>query len=703
MGLGMSFVWRQSWYRSAAAVFLSASLSLGLVGCGSGGDLGPDPGIAPAIASQPASITADDGATASFNVTASGENLSYQWQRNGTNIPGATLAVYTTPTLALADSGAVYTVVITNTAGTATSNPATLTVVQAPARIATQPADTSVLDGSSATFSVALGAGTPPITYQWRRNGSPIAGATAASYTTPANTMSDTNTLYSVVVTAAGGTATSRDARLTVTARPPTMTTQPTNASSQYLTGAVFTAQASGTAPLTYQWLRNGIALSGETGTTLSLPSVNYGDDGARYAVVVTNAGGDITSQSGVLTVTPPPGTVQNVSSCITIGAPGAYRLTADIPPITVAGATCITINASNVQLDCNAHSLGATATNSSAISLGQVQNVSIKGCTIQTSRLFFDRVTNVTLHDNTFTAGSGLTAIEANQAVLLAVDNNTLTQGYFRQLYGRNVTVSNNRMTATAGASSLAGLVWSLFGTGTRVLSNTFDGRWNSDRGNLTQNGAHSGIVIQDESDVVLEGNSMTDIFASGIEFLGTLSGMTARDNRITNAGQFGFYGSTFFSMSSSRFVGNTIDRSAIAFQFNRRGGLRPVGYADPPDTSLPSADTAVVFRDITIERNTHSRALSADGTNVPPSVVVLPITVRMDYDSPAAPPLSEPTAGAFQLGNVRFANNTFDFTAGAPMEFGQGAFTPGLIVDGGGNRCPRSSQPGFPIACAN
>jgi hypothetical protein len=703
----MGFVWQQSWSwcgswcgswcRSAAAVFVSALLTFALAGCGSGGDLGPDPGVAPAITTQPASTTAADGATASFSVTAIGEGLSFQWQRNGTNLPGATLAIYTTPTLTLADSGAVYTVVITNTAGSATSNPATLTVVQAAARITTQPADTSVLDGSSATFSVTAGAGTPPITYQWRRNGTPISGATAASYTTPANAMSDTNTLFSVVVTAAGGSATSRDARLTVTARPPSMTTQPANASSQFQTGAVFTAQASGTAPLAYQWLRNGVALSGETGTTLSLPSVNYGDDGARYAVSVTNAGGEITSQSAVLTVTPPPGTVQDFASCITIGAPGAYRLTADIPPITVAGASCITINASNVQLDCANHSLGATATNSSAISLGQVQNVSIKGCTILTSRLFFDRVTNVSVHDNVFPAGGDLTSIDVNRAVLLAFDTNTIAQGYVRQVYGRNVTVSNNRITAKGGTSSLEAVVSSSFGTGTRVLSNTLDGRWNSDRGNLTQNGAHSGIDIKDESDVVLEGNAMQDIFACGIEFLGTIGALTARDNRIVNAGQCGFIGSYWFSMSSSRFVGNTIDRSAVAFYFDRQGGLRP--FPDP-DHTLP-ADTAVVFRDVVIERNTQTRALASDGSAVPPTIVLLPITQRMGYSGATAPD-TEPAPGAFQLGNIRFANNAFDRTA-APMELGQGSFTPGLIVDGGGNVCPRSVVPGFPIACGN
>jgi len=83
----------------------------------------------PTIVTPPANQTVTAGQTATFSVTASGTApLSYQWQKNGADINGATLASYTTPATAAQDNGAEFRVVVSNSAGKATSNPATLTV-----------------------------------------------------------------------------------------------------------------------------------------------------------------------------------------------------------------------------------------------------------------------------------------------------------------------------------------------------------------------------------------------------------------------------------------------------------------------------------------------------------------------------------------------------------------------------------------------
>jgi len=81
------------------------------------------------FSTQPQSVATAVGHKATFTVAASGSGiLTYQWKKGGVVIAGATSASYTTPTLALADTGSVYTCEVTGKAGTVASNPATLTV-----------------------------------------------------------------------------------------------------------------------------------------------------------------------------------------------------------------------------------------------------------------------------------------------------------------------------------------------------------------------------------------------------------------------------------------------------------------------------------------------------------------------------------------------------------------------------------------------
>ncbi len=118
------------------------------------------------------------------------------------------------------DNGAQFTVVVTNAAGSVTSNAATLTVNPAPVApsITTQPASQTVTAGQTATFSVTA-TGTAPLSYQWQKNGTAISGATSSSYTTPAETTSDNGAQFTVVVTNSVGSVTSSAATLTVNPR----------------------------------------------------------------------------------------------------------------------------------------------------------------------------------------------------------------------------------------------------------------------------------------------------------------------------------------------------------------------------------------------------------------------------------------------------------------------------------------------------
>ena len=172
--------------------------------------------VAPSITTQPANQTVNAGQTASFSVAARGTApLSYQWQKGGSNIGGATSASYTTPATTLADTGAKFDVVVTNAVGNATSTSATLTVNAVAPTISTQPANQTVNAGQTATFSVTA-AGTAPLTYQWQENGANITGATSASYTTPVTTMNDSGEQFRVTITNSAGNIMSNTAALTV-------------------------------------------------------------------------------------------------------------------------------------------------------------------------------------------------------------------------------------------------------------------------------------------------------------------------------------------------------------------------------------------------------------------------------------------------------------------------------------------------------
>jgi hypothetical protein len=173
----------------------------------------------PSITTQPANQTVTVGLTATFSVVAAGTApLTYQWQKGTTPISGATSASYTTPATASTDSGSQFKVVVTDSAGSVTSNAATLTV-NSPTKpsITTQPANQTVTVGQTATFSV-VAAGTAPLTYQWQKGTTAISGATSASYTTPATASTDSGSQFKVVVTNSAGSATSNAATLTVNA-----------------------------------------------------------------------------------------------------------------------------------------------------------------------------------------------------------------------------------------------------------------------------------------------------------------------------------------------------------------------------------------------------------------------------------------------------------------------------------------------------
>ncbi len=261
----------------------------------------------PSVESDPVDQSVFVGQDATFNVQASGTTpLSYQWYYNTNSvIANATNSSLTVTNAQLTDAGG-YSALVSNDFGSVTSAVAQLTVNTPVApSITSQPQDQlNVSPGGTAMFSVTV-SGSEPLSYQWYYNNSTLlTGATDPTLTITNVQVSNAGT-YSVVVNNVAGSATSSNAVLTVDNSPvaPSFVTQP--ASQIVLVGgtANFSATAAGTAPIFYQWKKDGVPVPGTTSTSLTLTNVQNSDSGS-YSLVASNSVGTATSSNAVLTVT---------------------------------------------------------------------------------------------------------------------------------------------------------------------------------------------------------------------------------------------------------------------------------------------------------------------------------------------------------------------------------------------------------------
>jgi DNA/RNA endonuclease G (NUC1) len=211
------------------------------------------------------------------------------------NLDSATQITATVP--ANATSGQIS---ITTPSGTAISS-GSFTVnnsVGAPT-ITTQPLSQNVAVGLNATFQVSA-SGSAPFSYQWQLAGTNLPGASLSSYTRTNVQAGDVGN-YSVIVTNNYGLATSSNAFLNV-GTPPGISGQPQDVTVNVGQSAGFTVNATGTAPLAYQWKFNGADIPGATTSGYTLLNAQGGNVG-NYSVGVTNLFGSTLSSNGVLAV----------------------------------------------------------------------------------------------------------------------------------------------------------------------------------------------------------------------------------------------------------------------------------------------------------------------------------------------------------------------------------------------------------------
>ena len=238
----------------------------------------------PAITGQPASATLCSGQSQTFSVTATGTSLTYQWRKEGVNISGATSPTFDIASITTGDAGS-YDVVVSGTCtASVTSSPVTLTVSTLP-EITGQPASATLCSGQSQTFSVTA-TGTS-LTYQWRKAGVNISGATSSTYNIASVTTGDAASYDVVVSGTCAPSVTSSPVTLTVNTLPE-ITRQPASATLCSGQSQTFSVMATGTS-LTYQWRIAGVNISGATSSSYSIPSVTTGDAGTYDVIVREN------------------------------------------------------------------------------------------------------------------------------------------------------------------------------------------------------------------------------------------------------------------------------------------------------------------------------------------------------------------------------------------------------------------------------
>lgn len=282
---------------------------------------------APSITNQPGNQIVNEGLPATFSVTASGSgNLSYQWKRNGQDIPGASNANYAIPATSAADDSAAFLCVVSNSAGSISSTAAILTIFRKPV-ILTQPTSQSVAIGQLTTFSVSASGG-GPLSYQWLRGGLAIANATQATYTAPAAISGDDQAKFSVQVTNSAGSVTSAEATLIVNS-PPVVTVQPAAMTVNAGQPTTFSVTVTGVTPFTYQWMRNGSTIAGANAAVYVLNPSTATDSGVGFSVTVSNPGGSVNSAiAGLTVITPPTILTSPADRSVTVSSPTSFVVT---------------------------------------------------------------------------------------------------------------------------------------------------------------------------------------------------------------------------------------------------------------------------------------------------------------------------------------------------------------------------------------
>ncbi|MBL9170729.1 MAG: immunoglobulin domain-containing protein [Verrucomicrobiales bacterium] len=309
-----------------------------------------------------------------------------------------------------------------------------LTVVPngTPPAITQQPQGTVVEPGESATLT-ATASGTGPLKYQWLFNGERVAGATNATVTLSSLTSSQAGD-YALWVTNVAGSVTSHVAAVVVNG-PPSVNGEPVALQAPFGGGAQFRVLAGGKLPLSYQWLKDGIALERETNAVLSLTGLNSQSLGS-YSVLVLNELGQATSAPALLTLNY--GYTTNTASRVAMNASWKYNQTA---------------NLDSVKWEDPAFNDTAWSTGTGLLYVGSAALPAAKGTALTLGRLTYYFRTHFNFTGDPATTRLRLNTILDDGAVLYLNGQEILRVGMDTNLVNVVYSTLSNRSVGTAAA----------------------------------------------------------------------------------------------------------------------------------------------------------------------------------------------------------------------------------------------------------
>jgi formylglycine-generating enzyme required for sulfatase activity len=262
--------------------------------------------VPPALVEQPQSQPASAGRRVELAARATGsEPLIYQWRTRSGPVPNGRSARLTFSRVEPEQAGD-YCVVVSNPAGSQTSQWATLTVSIPPPTITREPVAQEVNEGGEAVFSIQVDElnGWGPFNFQWSRDGQALAGATGRELRLASVKLGQAGD-YAVRVSNASASAISQPARLTVRPpEPPKILSPPRSQTVKAGRSAELAVEVTGAQPISYQWYQDARLLPGQTKATLSITNAQLTHTGT-YTLTVKNHLGTVSSPGTRLAVTP--------------------------------------------------------------------------------------------------------------------------------------------------------------------------------------------------------------------------------------------------------------------------------------------------------------------------------------------------------------------------------------------------------------